>query len=100
MSRHKGERPAGQMEAVRERIRFLLSYRWKNHQRQMARELGISQGLISKVVNGQQGPGERLLAALAEGGGVNPRWLLHGEGEPLPNRLGEGSLPISEVVLP
>lgn len=72
-----------QREAIRDRVKFLLDYHWSGNQRQMARDLGVSQGLISKIVNGLQGAGRQFLTVLGQQRGVNPDWLLRGEGQPL-----------------
>jgi hypothetical protein len=86
-------------EKVRDRVKFLLEYQWGGNQRQMARDLAVSQGLISKIVNGLQGPGSRFLATLARQPSVNADWILRGEGPPLslPPR---GTLPVALGVLP
>jgi transcriptional regulator with XRE-family HTH domain len=86
-------------DAFRERVRYLLDYRWRGSQREMARAIGVSQGLISKFLNGVQGPGRRLFAALASHPGISPDWLRTGAGQPLPLPE-QGSLPIASGVLP
>src|SRR5438309_10825248 len=86
-------------ESVRGRVRFLLDYHWGSNQRQMARDLGVSQGLISKIINGNQGAGKRFLAILARQPAVNADWLLRGEGQPL-SLPPKGTLPIALGVLP
>jgi hypothetical protein len=65
----------------------------------MARAVGVSQGLISKVVNEHQAPGRRLTEALAAHPGINPEWVATGTGEPT-LRPDRGSLPVTEEVLP
>src|SRR3954453_10582055 len=82
MPRRATQETAHERDAVRGRVRFLLEYRWGGNQRQMARDLDVSQGLVSKIVNGQQGAGRRFLAALAHQPGVNAEWLWRGEGQP------------------
>ena len=71
---------ANEPRMLQERVKFLLDYRWRGNQREMARDLSVSQGLISKIVNGVQGPGKRFLHALARQTGVNAEWVLGGVG--------------------
>lgn len=99
MAMHINEGVARQREATRDRVKFLLDYHWAGSQRQMARDVGVSQGLISKIVNGQQGAGSHFLAALARQQGVNAEWLLRGEGPPL-SLPPKGARPISLGILP
>ncbi len=84
---------------TRERVKYLLAHLWRGRQREMARSVGVTQGLLSKVVNGQQAPGPRLIAALAAHPDVNGEWLRTGAGQPLylPE---EGSLPVATGLLP
>ena len=81
------------------RIKYLLVHLWHGNQRAMARAIGVSQGLISQVINGQQAPGPKLLSALATHPGINAEWLKTGTGQPLPYRE-KGSLPIALGILP
>jgi hypothetical protein len=90
---------AADREATRGRVRYLLEHRWGGSQRQMSRDLGVSQGLISKVVSGQQGPGNRFLAAIARQPGVNEDWLYRGAGRPM-NPPTRGTLPTADWVMP
>jgi hypothetical protein len=84
---------------TRERVRYLLEFRWRGNQREMARAVGVSQGLISQVLNGHQAPGRKLLSALAAQPGISPEWVIKGTGQPLPFPE-RGSLPIALGVLP
>jgi hypothetical protein len=86
-------------EDARDRVKYLLAHLWRGNQREMARAVGVSQGLISKVVNGQQAPGPRLLTALANHPGVDSDWVVSGTGQPIPFPE-RGSLPIAAGVLP
>lgn len=85
--------------AARDRVKYLLAHHWRGNQREMARALSVSQGLISKVVNGQQNPGRRLLAALAARPEINAEWVRSGVGQPVPFPE-DGSLPVVAGVLP
>lgn len=98
MQRDTSDR-ASTPDATRDRVKYVLTYLWRGNQREMARAIGVSQGLISKVVHGQQGPGRRLMSALAEYPGINAEWIRTGTGQPLP-LPDEGSLPIASVLLP
>src|SRR5262245_46859385 len=83
MPRRRDEDAVQRRKVMCERVKFLLDYRWHGNQRQMARDLRVSQGFISKIVNGLQGAGRRFLEALARQPGVNSEWLMRGEGQPL-----------------
>lgn len=99
-------RYAGQdLKTLGGRSEYLLKHAWGGRQREMAADLGVSQGLISKVARGEQAPGPKLIEALAGHPKVNARWLLEGVGEPLaaPGRAlqtGDLSLPVSRCILP
>jgi len=87
------------------RFEYLLQHGWGGRQREMAADLGVSQGLISKVARGEQAPGPKLIEALAGHPKVNARWLLEGVGEPLVPAsrsvpAGDLSLPVSRCILP
>src|SRR4051812_640798 len=99
MTRQSSEEKARLREAVRDRVKFLLEYHWLGNQRQMARDLEVSQGLISKIINGLQGAGRRFLGILGSQPGVNADWVLRGEGQPL-NLPPKGTLPVALGVLP
>jgi hypothetical protein len=99
MPRQPREHVVRPREAIRDRVKFLLDYRWNGNQRQMARDMAVSQGLISKIVNGLQGAGRCFLATLARQPGVNADWLLHGEGQPL-SLPPKGTVPVALGVLP
>lgn len=86
-------------EDARKRVKYVLEIVWSGSQREMARAVGISQSLVSKVVNGQQPPGKRFMAALAKYPGINAEWIMNGTGHAVefPQR---GSLPVAYGVLP
>ena len=83
----------------RERVKYLLRYVWRGNQREMARAIGVTQGLLSKVVNGHQAPGPKLIDALAGHPEVNADWVRNGAGEPT-YAPQDGSLPTAAGVLP
>ena len=71
----------------------------------MARAIGCSHTVITKIAAGLQSPGTRLLSAIAQHPKINPAWLLSGDGEPLlqerPDTPTEGwPLPIARQLLP
>ena len=86
-------------DALVDRVKYLLESRWKGNQRQMAADIGLSQALISKVVNGSQGVGRRMIDRLIGVGKVDQKWLFSGYGAPFPPLIGTG-LPIAQVILP
>ena len=88
-----------------DRVAWLLLNVWSGNVRRMALDLGVSHSVISKIANGRQGPGQRVLAAVAAHPKVNPIWVYEGQGEPLlaadQGRLGEcRPVPIARVLLP
>ena len=74
---------SAKLSEVALRIGWLLKKVWQGSQTKMARDIGVSQSVISHVVVGRQEPGRKLLAAIASNPLVNSRWLITGEGEPL-----------------
>lgn len=98
MARHPDFDPT-QREPIRDRVKFLLEYHWDSNQRQMARDLGVTQGLISKIINGHQGAGKRFLTTLGRQPGINAEWVARGQGQPL-SLPPQGTLPIASTVLP
>ena len=87
------------------RFEYLLQHGWGGRQREMAADLGVSQGLISKVARGEQAPGPKLLDALAALPRVNETWLYTGNGEPLvpppnPPKVQDYDLPVARRLLP
>ena len=99
MARQPSDDTVRQREVFRGRVKFLLDYHWGGSQRQMSRDLAVSQGLISKIVNGLQGAGRGFLNNLARRPGVNADWVLRGEGQPL-TIPPKGTLPVALGVLP
>ena len=99
MARQQDEETSKRRAAIRDRVKFLLEYHWSGNQHQMARDMGVSQGLISKITSGFQGAGNRFLAALSRQPEVNRDWLLRGVGQPL-SLPPKGTLPVANGVLP
>jgi transcriptional regulator with XRE-family HTH domain len=99
MSRKTPDAVLRRREELRQRVEWVLNHLFSGRQRRLADALGMSQSLISRVVNGQQGAGADLLTALARLPGVNPTWVAEGVGEPLlpPTK---GTLPVAMGVLP
>jgi hypothetical protein len=87
------------------RIRFLLDARWRSQQREMARAVGVAQPSLSRVVNGVQEPGRRLLAKIAAHPEISDTWVYTGQGSPFvaPGQLQPSAgptLPVSSTILP
>ena len=99
MTRQPDEKKNRRREVTCDRVKFYLQYQWGGNQRRMADDLGVTQGLVSKIVNGQQGAGKDFLAALARQPGVSADWLDSGEGPPLALPP-KGTLPVALGVLP
>lgn len=88
-----------------QRVRWLLDRVWEGNRSEMARAVGCSHSVLTKIAAEQQDPGRRLLTAIASHPKVNPGWLLSGQGEPLlaerPDAPPEGwPIPIAKQVLP
>ena len=71
----------------------------------MARDVGCSPSVLTKIAAGSQSPGRRLLTAICSHPKVSPSWLLAGKGEPLLADSSEAPaagwpLPISKQALP
>lgn len=80
------------------RVGWYLRKLWLGSQTKMARDTGLSQAAISKVVLGRRNPGRQFLLAVAGHPLVNGAWLLSGVGEPLLQSGGESGA--GELMLP
>jgi len=74
--------PASAQTAA-DRVTWLLNQIWNGNKSEMARAIGVTHSVITKVAAGQQQAGRRLMAAIASHPKVNPAWLMTGQGEPL-----------------
>ena len=88
-----------------DRFRTVLHDFFAGSQSAMARGLGCSQPMVSRVVAGEKEPGPRLLMALANFPGISRRWALTGQGEPLSSlgpepMAGDAMLPIARQLVP
>jgi hypothetical protein len=99
VGRKVSEEVRRQRQELQKRVIWVLNNLFRGKQRRMAAAMGMSQSLISRVANGQQGAGREFLEALKRLPGLNPRWVDAGEGEPLlpPTK---GTLPIARGILP
>lgn len=75
-------RPGGESTPA-ERVAWLLEAVWNGNRSEMARAVGVTHTVLSKIATGKQNPGRRLLEAIATHPKVNPEWLLSGQGDPL-----------------
>lgn len=66
-----------------QRVTWLLDALWGGNRSAMAADIGVTHSVLAKIALGQQGPGRRLMDAIAEHEKVNAVWLNTGEGEPL-----------------
>jgi len=86
-------------EQRRERVMRYLDSAYGGNQCEAARELGVSQSLISRIVNDERPVTDQLLDLIAAQPAVNSRWVYEGEGSMfLPSTA--GTLPVSSVILP
>lgn len=86
MKKKKSQRPdptPGRSSTPSERVCWLLANLWNGNRSEMARSVGVTHSVLTKIAAGQQNPGRRLLAAIASHPKVSPGWLLSGEGEPI-----------------
>lgn len=88
-----------------ERVVWLLATLWGGNRSEMARAIGCSHTVLTKIAAGLQSPGTRLLSAIAQHPKINPAWLLSGDGEPLLQERADTPtegwpLPISRQLLP
>lgn len=108
MKKKKSEQRApapGRSSTPSERVLWLLNALWNGNRSEMARSVGVTHSVLTKIAAGQQNPGRRLLAAVASHPKVNPGWLLSGEGEPILADSGSAPeegwpVPIANQVLP
>jgi hypothetical protein len=75
--------------AICRRIDWLLRAIWANNMTRMAKDLGVSQTALSRVLAGQM-PSGKMLEGLAARADLNTRWLLAGQGAEM---LGPGRSP-------
>lgn len=84
-----------------QRFATVLEVVFGRSQGAMAKALGCSQSIISRIVRGKQAPGAKLLMTLAEYPALNRAWVLTGVGEPLLSQLqeynGDAALPIART---
>ena len=89
--------------AAGKRVGYLLRTRYACNRSAMAEELRVAHTTIGRVVSGERPPGRQLLAAIAGLPGVNPAWLLSGQGEPFLKSASSQAgwlLPIAKRFLP
>jgi hypothetical protein len=78
----------------------LVETRFDGNRSALARAIGFSHAMISRVVAGTK-PGRRLLAAVANHLHVNPAWLAKGQGQPFPEEAAGGpGIPVTNILLP
>lgn len=86
---------------VGKRVQQVLDKKYGANQRKMAKDLGVSQAAVSRVVNGQRMPSFALLQSLVLQTGVDANWLLTGKGTPFGDAAEEPrGLPLSKHFLP
>lgn len=97
MGRKRQDRdPAPDLPPICRRIDWLLRQVWSNVIADMARNLGVSVTVVSRVLAGQQ-PSGQMLAGFARHG-VNLRWLLTGQGQEMVGAGGDAGAAFWPVV--
>ena len=89
--------------AAGKRVAWLMRTLYACNRSAMAEAAGVAHTTIGRVVSGERPPGRQLLTAIAALPGVNPAWLLSGEGEPLLKSASSQAgwlLPIAKRLLP
>lgn len=99
MARRFSEDAQRRREGLQQRVAWVLDHLFGGKQRRMAAEMGMTQSLISRIVNGHQGAGPEFVEALKRLPGLNPRWVDAGEGAPLVPPT-KGTLPVARGILP
>ena len=88
MGRKRQDRePSPDIPPICQRMSWLLTHVWGNNMTRMARDLGVSQTAVSRVLGGQV-PSGKMLEFLIVTAGVNLRWLLTGQGQETLGRVG------------
>lgn len=75
-------------QAIGARIRMVRGTRSR---REFAKQLKTSQSALNRYENGQREVGARVFVAVCRTHGINPRWLLLGEGTPLIDDAKDGA---------
>jgi hypothetical protein len=75
------------LSPICQRMDWLLRHIWANNMTQLARDLGVSQTAVARVLAGQV-PSGRMMEALATRHAVNLRWLLTGQGQETLGQVG------------
>lgn len=78
--RKQGSRRLDATTAMAQRLSEVARSKWDGNISRMARELGIPQPAVWKMVNGKQPLSSQLLIALVQRSMVNLHWLLSGKG--------------------
>jgi hypothetical protein len=99
MSKKRKKNATPEHTSASDRVRRLLAEVWQGNQSALARDVACSQPLLSKIIHGKQEPGRSLLERIARHPGINPSWVLSGEGQPLVELEDVHSLPVSFEVL-
>lgn len=80
MGRKRQDRePSADLPPICQRVDWLLKHNWNNNITGMARDLGVSQTAVARVLGGQLPSGKMLEGFAVQG--VNLRWLLTGQGQ-------------------
>jgi transcriptional regulator with XRE-family HTH domain len=88
--------------SLRDRIAQVAEAIWHNRKSQMARDLGVEQASISRLLAGKQQPSAKILERIATWPGINTFWLFTGVGEMSSPVLAGGGryLPVVDQLLP
>jgi hypothetical protein len=81
------------LQAVAGRFKVFLDWHCRGNQSVLAKQLGLSQPALSRVIAGEQLPSGRLLLALTTKTPLDPAWLLVGSGTMLRGESGSSGAP-------
>jgi hypothetical protein len=75
------------------RVLWLIDHRFRGNRSALAEALGLSHTAVLKVVGGRP-PGHKFITAAVEHVGVNPNWLVAGQGAPFQDAAGAQHIPV------
>jgi transcriptional regulator with XRE-family HTH domain len=101
MGKTSNRRKSGGSPELAARIALLSRTLWGGNRSKMAKDLGVSQPVLWRVLEGQQPPPGSLVESIARHQDVSLAWLFRGDGDPSERRSAENrAVPIAKAALP